>query len=81
MGTKRRKVPRHAAAKITPEAIAAFRAADDARLRRELRLRPWEASPLAAEGTCPWPANSAGAQSWPQAVELRRQLLEACHAD
>lgn len=81
MPTKRRKFPRHAAARITPEAVAAFVARDDARLRRELRLPPWHASPLDAEGECPWPASAAGAQSWPAAVELRRQLQEAADAE
>lgn len=40
------------------------------------RFKPWEIHP--ADADCeesPWPANSAGAASWPKARKLRAQIL------
>lgn len=63
--------------RITPAAVAAFRAAAWIELHRLLGLRPWMPSPLDAAGKCPWPPNSAGARYWPQAVALRDELEAA----
>jgi hypothetical protein len=49
-----------------------------AHLNRLLGLRPWQVSPVDARpGRSPWPANTAGATSWPRAQRLRRELDEA----
>ena len=68
--------------RITPEAIAAFRAGDSLALHRALGLRPWQISPLDVEAgePCVYPAGSGGAMSWPLALELRAELLEAVPA-
>lgn len=77
MPTKRQRVTRNARARITPAAIEAFRSGDDQALTIELRLRPWEASPLDAVGDA-LNDGTAYAESWPQAVELRDGLEKAC---
>jgi hypothetical protein len=46
MPTKRNRVPRNPLARVTPEALAAWRAGDRLALHRELRLRPWDHNPL-----------------------------------
>lgn len=71
---RRRKHPQTRS--ITAAALAAFKAGDHLTLHRELRLPPWQASPLDAEGACPWRARSAGWQTWPDSVALREGL---CH--
>lgn len=76
MGTIRRRKHTERTGRVTPAAVAAFRAGDKAALHAELRLRPWQASPIAAVGACPWPASCAGAVAWPQSVALR-EVLEA----
>lgn len=45
---------------------------------RGLTFRPWEIPPweVSLGEKCPWPSDRAGAQSWPKALELRRQLLD-----
>jgi hypothetical protein len=49
-----------------------------AELDRLIGLKPWQVSPLDADdGPSPWPAGCAGADSWPRAQALRRQLDEA----
>jgi hypothetical protein len=64
--------------RVTPEAVAAYRAGDADALRRALRLKPWEASPLdVGEHGCVYPLGTAYAQSWPQALELRQELDRA----
>ncbi len=65
---------------ITHDAADAFVAGDEAALHRALGLPPWCASPLDAEGECPWPAGSAGARSWPEVVRLRAELEAAARA-
>jgi hypothetical protein len=76
MPTKRRvdKARRH---RISPEAIAAYRAKDCNALHRALGLRPWQASPLRVDQG-PGPGGpTAYAASWPQAQELQRELEAA----
>lgn len=70
----KRRASKHREHRITPEAVEAFRAGDYTALHRALNLRPWEDSPLDVDFDPPpdW-AND----SWPQAVELRRELMEA----
>ena len=43
---------------------------------RDMTFKPWEVAPWdATDGPSPWPASTAGADSWPKAQELRRQLI------
>lgn len=63
--------------RITPAALAAWEAGDERALHRALGLRPWEVSPLHAEGECPWPIGTGAASTWPRMVELRAALQEA----
>lgn len=77
MTTKRRRVTRGLAQRITPEAVAAFVAGDRMQLHRELRLKPWQESPLDAIGESPWPATSAGGSTWPESVQLAIELQQA----
>ena len=73
MGTLRRR--RHSQqARITQEAVDAFNAGDHKALRQLLRLPPWQASPIDAEGECPWPPGSAGLTTWADSVALRQEL-------
>jgi hypothetical protein len=76
MPVKRRvaKVKSH---RITPEAVAAFKAGDDTTLRLFLGIRPWQASPLDAIGPAPAWATGDYADSWAVARELRAQFLKA----
>ncbi|TIQ05731.1 hypothetical protein [Mesorhizobium sp.] len=70
---------------ITPAAVEAFKANDYKALHRVLGLKPWEMSPLPRDieplGCDPErPPNSRATlfdQSFDQAVELQRALLEA----
>lgn len=73
MPTKRKNLTRKSTVRITRDALEAFEKGDHA-LHRALGLKPWEISPLDATGSCPYPASTAGAASWPQAVELRKLL-------
>jgi hypothetical protein len=44
--------------------------------KRGMAFKPWETHPADAdEGPCPWPAGAVGAESWPKAQTLRRQLI------
>lgn len=85
MPVKRRnaKGRRH---RITPEAIAAYRARDYMGLHQALGLRPWEISPLPLEVEAlgvdqnppPEPRQYGGwYDTWEQAQELQRLLEEA----
>ncbi len=60
--------------RITPDAVAAFRAVDWLALHRALGLKPWEMSPLDVSGECPYPPGSGGGESWPMALALRDEL-------
>jgi hypothetical protein len=64
--------------RITRQAVEAFQRGDDEALRLELRLKPWEISPLSVEDDepCCYPEGSAGALSWPECLALRRELKE-----
>lgn len=78
MPTKRARLPRHQRVRVTPEAVEAYRAGEWMRLHNLLGLNPWEASPLDVDdGPCPWPPRSSGAETWPQALELRNELEKA----
>lgn len=76
---RKRRAEKRTRFKITPEAIEAFRAGDQWALHRALGLKLWEINPLTVgdDEPCPYPLNSGGYDSWPQAVELRRALQEA----
>ena len=74
MTTIKRKRHTQQVGRITDEAIEAFRSGDELALHRALRLPPWQISPLAAVGECPWPATCGGATSWPDSVALREEL-------
>lgn len=80
MATKRSRKSRTLRARVTPAAVAAYRAKDYAALHAELRLAPWEVSPLDAWGDCPWTGRSAGGDTWGQAVQLRAELEAAASA-
>jgi hypothetical protein len=78
MGTNRTPLRREFRRRITPDAIAAFRASDEAALHLALRLPPWHISPLTVgDGPSPYPPNAMGRETWAQAQELRRALEEA----
>ena len=62
---------------ITQEAVEAYRRDDYLGLHRALGLRPWETSPLWADHENCGQEGTARAITWPQAVELRRQLEAA----
>ncbi|HUS54677.1 MAG TPA: hypothetical protein VMY41_11815 [Thermohalobaculum sp.] len=71
---RRSKVIKH---RVTPEAIAAFEAGDHLALHRALNLGLWQVSPLDVDdGPSPWPPGTGGADSWPLACELQRELQE-----
>jgi hypothetical protein len=80
MATKRTRKSRNLRARVTPAAVAAYRAKDYAALHLELRLAPWEVSPLDAWGDCPWPSRTGGGDTWDQAVQLRAELEAAASA-
>ena len=75
MPTKRRitKGRKH---RITPEAMAAFRAGDWMGLHRALDLRPWQPSPLDVDKPDPPSYAKSGlwADAWPVAFDLRLKL-------
>ena len=77
MATIRRRKHGERANRITAAALSAWRAGDSLALHRELRLPPWQASPLIAAGKCPWPSG-AGASTWADSCALRAEL-EAAH--
>lgn len=74
MPVKRRiaKVRDH---RVTPEAIAAFRAGDERGLHAALGLRPWEASPL--DVVNPYPVGTAYARSLQHFRDLHADLRMA----
>jgi hypothetical protein len=80
MATKRTRKSRNLRARITPAAVAAFAAGDHSALHLELRLAPWETSPLDAWGACPWDPGTGGGDSWDAAVRLRAELEAAAKA-
>lgn len=70
----RRRTRNLARGRITPAALAAYREGDMRALHKALNLPPWQASPVAAIGLCPWPSGTAGATSWPDSLALREAL-------
>jgi len=74
MGMVRRRKHSDRSGRITNAAVAAFKAGDERTLHRELRLPPWQVSPLTAVGSCPWPAGSGGERTWADSVALREVL-------
>ncbi|WP_192243599.1 hypothetical protein [Mesorhizobium silamurunense] len=84
MPTKRTPRNRNVKRRISQAAVEAFKANDYLALHRALSLRPWEMSPLPRDieplGCDPErPPNSRTTlfdQSYEQAVELQRALLE-----
>lgn len=75
--------------RITPEAIEAFKAKDMWRLHRALGLKPYEYSPLTRAESSGYgfppeqepPGERIILRTRDQAVELRRQILEAIAAE
>lgn len=50
--------------------------------RHGMNFKPWQIAPWDADdGPCPFPAGTAGAESWPQAQRLRRQIIKALKAE
>jgi hypothetical protein len=76
MTTRRRPINRPMVRRITPDAVAAFRARDRNALYRALDLKPWQANPLDAVGACPWPPGTAGHASWAEALALRAEIIK-----
>jgi len=89
MVTNRKPVNRSRTRQLTPEAIAAWEAADYLALHRALDLAPWDASPLPYEITAlgvddddvdSAHANVRGDGPWKRslepAIKLQRQLLK-----
>src|SRR5262245_17999477 len=83
MPTKRTKLSRPTRSRITPRAVAAWKAADFGALHSALGLKPWECSPLPREITAlgvsrDEAVNPNSVYGWehskPQAIELQRQL-------
>lgn len=77
MASKRKRTTRNLAQRVTARAIAAFAAGDAMTLQRELRLPPWQLSPLDVAGRCLYPPHTSGAITWPDSVALRRELIHA----
>tara|TARA_R110002096_G_scaffold5809_1_gene26780 strand:- start:5101 stop:5448 length:348 start_codon:yes stop_codon:yes gene_type:complete len=51
-------------------------------LDRELGIKPWQVSPLDVDDeACPYGAGTGGAQSWPDALKLRRELEALANAE
>ena len=74
MPTKRRPIKRDLRQRITPEAVAAYIADDDALLHELLGLKPWEESPLDVGDENTNPPGTAAYESWPKARALRDEL-------
>lgn len=71
MPTKRTHRARNQKQRITPEAVAAFRAGDYGRLHNALGLKPWEESPLWVGDKCP---DYVRPDDWQNAKRLRDEL-------
>jgi hypothetical protein len=89
MTTKRTPIARPQRSRITPVAVAAFVAMEDATTDEErndahsalhdaLGLKPWEWPAIEhPDSVCPYPAGSAAARHWPEAMKLYEALKEA----
>lgn len=81
MPTKRTKRARPLAAKITPVAVEAYRAGDRRALHRQLRLKPFQVSPLDVhEGPCPFHPSYVASETWAHMQALRAALEEIADA-
>lgn len=60
--------------RITPDAVAAYRAGDAMALHAALGLRPWQPSPLDVAGGNPYGPSSGWTASWELVTELRDVL-------
>lgn len=85
----KRRVSKIKAGRITPEAVAAYKAGDCMGLHRALGLRPWNLSPLPAsisplgvdQGAPPeWMTDEGQRADWREAQELQRALEDAVQA-
>jgi len=82
MPVKLRK-PKQKAHRVTPEAVAAFKAGDYQSLHRALGLKPWEPSPLPVSVTALGvdqgepPKWELHPDAWRQAQVLQRELEKA----
>ena len=76
MPTKRTPINRATRRRISPRAVASFKATDEVELHCALGLKPFEASPLDAgpRTECPWSEGTAGFATWGQAQALRAAL-------
>lgn len=74
MGTVNRRPRKQHVGRITPDALVAYAAGDRTGLHKALRLPPWQASPLDAEGECPYPSGSGYARTWADSLALREAL-------
>jgi hypothetical protein len=64
--------------RITPDAVEAFKAGDEAALSAALGLKPWEyPSPLSVSEHCPYPLSTSAADWWPECLRLRAELENA----
>ena len=85
MPTKRTPLRRDIRRRITPEAVAAWMAADYHALHAAFGLRPWQSSPLpscitalgVSEGDPPSYLDEHRRADWLTAQELQRELLAA----
>lgn len=78
MPTKRTRRARSTRQWITPQAVKHFRAGAWIELHRELKLKPWEWSPLDVTNTGPAPEfHNDEKHGWERAQEMRRELMEA----
>ena len=67
--------------KVSPTAVAAWQARDEAALHRALGLKPWDFSPLDVDdGECPYPGFPQN-ENWQRANDLRAALEAAAHGD
>ena len=80
MATKRTPLKRKTYRRVTPAAVAAFKAGDNAALREALNLMPWEfPSPLTKAERSALPPGTFGAKWWPECVALRDELEKAAN--
>ena len=76
MPSKRRMKTRSPMFSISDQARVAFKAGDYLALHAALGLKPWQVSPLDADGECPYPLSSAGGATWGESQKLRQELLK-----
>jgi hypothetical protein len=80
----KQRTPKSKQHRITPAAVAAYKAGAWMDLHRALGLYPWDVSPLDAVDAEPpaWaPPNDAWRIGWPQARALRAELERALAAE